>query len=406
MGEIKARNKEEKEENMKVYGWALVDGYLEKNGNFRVEPPGLFRGRGAHPKTGTLKHRVKAEDIILNDGEGVKIPEPPPGHKWKGIVHNNKKTWLATWVDNVNGDSKYVHLAASSRFKCESDIAKFTKAQKLKKYIKAIREDYTRDLTSKSLDVRQRATAYYVVDILALRVGNEKDLNERADTVGLCSLRVEHLQFPEEGKVHLHFLGKDSMVYDNTCDVPMQVWTNMKDFTQRKQPNEDLFDTLTPALLNSHLSKLMPGLSAKVFRTYNASVTLEKELWDGEDAVTKEDAKPGGYESQLADLKSPLKALKGKKKPKKTEVKMPTTVDATKAKMARIEKSIENHRTKMQLKSDTKTVALGTSKINYMDPRITVAWCKAVDLPLEKIFNTSLLNKFPWSVEVKTTWKF
>jgi hypothetical protein len=24
-------------------------------GNFRVEPPGLFRGRGAHPKAGTLK---------------------------------------------------------------------------------------------------------------------------------------------------------------------------------------------------------------------------------------------------------------------------------------------------------------------------------------------------------------
>ena len=27
---------------------------------------------------------------------------------------------------------------------------------------------------------------------------------------------------------------------------------------------------------------------------------------------------------------------------------------------------------------NNKLVALGTSKINYMDPRITVAWCKRV----------------------------
>ncbi len=30
---------------------------------------------------------------------------------------------------------------------------------------------------------------------------------------------------------------------------------------------------------------------------------------------------------------------------------------------------------------DLKTVALGTSKINYMDPRITVAWCKRNEVP-------------------------
>jgi DNA topoisomerase I len=27
-------------------------------------------------------------------------------------------------------------------------------------------------------------------------------------------------------------------------------------------------------------------------------------------------------------------------------------------------------------KDENKTTALGTSKINYLDPRITVAWCK------------------------------
>lgn len=37
------------------YGWCVLDGRKEKVGNFRIEPPGLFRGRGEHPKTGCLK---------------------------------------------------------------------------------------------------------------------------------------------------------------------------------------------------------------------------------------------------------------------------------------------------------------------------------------------------------------
>lgn len=39
----------------------------------------------------------------------------------------------------------------------------------------------------------------------------------------------------------------------------------------------------------------------------------------------------------------------------------------------------------MQTKEDLKTVALGTSKINYLDPRITVAWCKRHEVPIEKV---------------------
>ena len=38
-----------------------------------------------------------------------------------------------------------------------------------------------------------RAVAVYFIDKLALRAGNEKDADESADTVGCCSLRVEHL---------------------------------------------------------------------------------------------------------------------------------------------------------------------------------------------------------------------
>ena len=53
--EEKAAIKKEKDELEAKYKTCLLDGRKENVGNFRIEPPGLFRGRGKHPKTGKLK---------------------------------------------------------------------------------------------------------------------------------------------------------------------------------------------------------------------------------------------------------------------------------------------------------------------------------------------------------------
>lgn len=45
-----------------------------------------------------------------------------------------------------------------------------------------------------------------------------------------------------------------------------------------KKDGDDLFDMLDTSKLNAHLKELMPGLTAKVFRTYNASITLQSEV--------------------------------------------------------------------------------------------------------------------------------
>ncbi len=42
-----------------------------------------------------------------------------------------------------------------------------------------------------------------------------------------------------------------------------------------KAEGKDLFDKLDTTKLNLHLKAIMPGLTAKVFRTYNASITLD-----------------------------------------------------------------------------------------------------------------------------------
>lgn len=46
---------------------------------------------------------------------------------------------------------------------------------------------------------------------------------------------------------------------------------------------------------------------------------------------------------------------------------------------------IDNIEMQIETKEELKTVALGTSKINYLDPRITVAWCKRHEVPIEKV---------------------
>lgn len=109
--------KEENEKTIEEYGFCVIDGHKEKIGNFKLEPPGLFRGRGEHPKMGMLKKRLMAEDIIINCSKDSNIPKPPDGHRWKEVRHDNTVTWLASWTENVQGQVKYIMLNPSSKLK-------------------------------------------------------------------------------------------------------------------------------------------------------------------------------------------------------------------------------------------------------------------------------------------------
>lgn len=271
--EEKLALKEKNEALQKEYGIAIIDGHKEKIGNFRIEPPGLFRGRGDHPKMGMLKKRVMPEDIIINCSKDSKIPQPPKGHRWKEVRHDNSVTWLASWTENVQNQVKYIMLNPSSKIKGEKDHAKYETARRLKKKIDKIRENYTNDFKSKEMRIRQRAVALYFIDKLALRAGNEKD-EDQADTVGCCSLRCEHVtlqdeassedqrRFKDEGKENViifDFLGKDSIRYYNEVQVEKRVYKNLQLFKENKKRDDDLFDRLNTAMLNDHLKDLMEG---------------------------------------------------------------------------------------------------------------------------------------------------
>ena len=77
-----------------------MDRHRERIASFKIEPPGLFRGRGNHPKMGMLKRQIMPEDIIINCNKDAKVPSPP-GHKWKEVHQDNKVTWLVSWTENM-----------------------------------------------------------------------------------------------------------------------------------------------------------------------------------------------------------------------------------------------------------------------------------------------------------------
>lgn len=447
--EEKQKEKEEKKALQDKYGWAVMDGHKQKVGNYMVEPPGLFLGRGAHPKTGTWKKRLTPEDVTINIGKGAKVPPSPmPGHKWGEIVHKDNVTWLAGWQESVQDNFKYVMLSASSRTKGQSDMAKFEKARKLKDIIDKIRKAYTKEFTSAEASERQRSVIIYLIDKLALRVGGEKDTKNQADTVGCCSLRVEHVQFRPPSTIVLDFLGKDSMRFYNEVEVLPAVYECLQKFAKGKKPGDQLFDSVNPSILNDHLKTFMDGLSAKVFRTYNASVTLQRELEgtpeDGTveekvafynrankqvallcnhkrtvpakfaDGLKKLDDEIASIKTEVEDLKAHRKLIKEGKKPLKREKDsegeekpaFPTDLERVDAHLEKLQERLHKKEIARTDKEDNAEVALGTSKINYNDPRITAAWCKKYDVPWQKVFSQSLRQKFPWAQMADADWTF
>lgn len=61
---------------------------------------------------------------------------------------------------------------------------------------------------------------------------------------------------------------------------------------------------------------------------------------------------------------------------------------------------MKEEKSKVDKKESNKDIALGTSKTNYNDPRISVAWGKAYEMPIEKIFPKTLRDKFLWAMSI------
>ena len=137
-------------------------------------------------------------------------------------------------------------------------------------------------------------------------------------------------------------------------------------------------------ILNKYIQDVLqlPGVTAKVFRTAKASSTFQDQLkkftnLDG-DVLTK---LKSFHQASLfvAKLCNHFRALPKSSSMAKRETGMDPKVE---------DKTIEYEQ-----------ISIKTYKMNYIDPRISVAWSKNNDVPIELIFTKTQRENFDWAIE-------
>ncbi|XP_054775326.2 DNA topoisomerase 1-like [Lytechinus pictus] len=203
---------------------------------------------------------------------------------------------------------------------------------------------------------------------------------------------------------------------------------------ENKKGEDKLFDRLNTAILNKYLQELMERLTAKVFRTFNASFTLQNklnELTDADDTVTAkmlsynranravavlcnhQRAAPKNFDKQMHNLQEKftkkqqdtneackeLEAIKSEYKNSRNE-ELKLALEKKQKQVDRLEDQLAKLGIKATDKEENKEINLVTSKLNYLDPRISVAWTKKWDVPIEKVYNRTQRDKFRWAIDM------
>ena len=425
---ISLKKRAEREKLKATYGKAIVDGVEVDIANWLVEPPGLFMGRGQHPLRGKWKPRVIPQDVTLNLGENAPVPEGT----WQKIVHDHSSTWLATWMEKLTGKRKYVWLHDSATIRQSNDKEKYDKAKKLEKQIgKVQKEIINRMLNSQNINQKKIATVCYLIFKLAMRVGDEKD-PEEADTAGASTLRVEHIKFPQQDSktfIEFNFLGKDSVPWQKTLEVNSKdtrsLYENLLFFMKGKQIGSQIFDGITSEKVNTFLRSIdpknVPGLTAKVFRTYIATKTVKEALLNPPISVYRNSSEIEKiYVAKMANLRAAMTSNHKKgvdpKNPasKRTLEKFETSIKKkqeaieslnsqleaknwrTKLQKKRLEEKLDKLNIQLKLQKETRDYNLGTTLKNYIDPRVMAAWLRYIDLDPKKVYTSTLQRKFKW----------
>jgi DNA topoisomerase-1 len=456
---LAAQRKEEREALKEQYGYAIVDGERVEIGNYAAEPSSIFMGRGEHPLRGKWKEGPQQSDIALN----LSPDAPCPPGDWDEIVWQPESLWVARWRDKLSGRLKYVWLSDTAPVKQERDVAKFDQAVELDENLDRVRSHIKRGLTDSDERKQMVATACYLIDVLCLRVGDEKDADE-ADTVGATTLRPEHVTLRSDGTAEFEFLGKDSVLWHKTIELPPVVRQNLTELVQKAQSSNPTHEKsqifeISSSDVNAYLSEVLPGLTAKVFRTRHATAAVRDRLlaaevetsdpehkkWEAvslanleaailcnhyktaparwqesrqraNERLEKRKGRVAQYRRQVREAEDMLPALRREAREKEKETKTEAQRERIQAryakKMERAQKKIETAENRLQRaeialdKAETKeaiavkkrTWNLGTSLKSYIDPRVFCEWGERVDYDvLERYYPKALRRKFAWA---------
>ena len=394
---LAAERKKIREANKEKYGHAIVDGVDVELGNYLAEPSSIFMGRGKHPLRGKWKKGATEEDITLN----LSPDAPRPAGKWKGIVWMADCMWVARWDDKLRGREKYVWLSDTSFVKQKREMEKFNKAIELGQKYEILKKHISDNLNSLDLKTRKVATVCYLIDALSLRVGDEKDEDE-ADTVGATTLTSKNVEI-EGNLVKFDFLGKDSVRWQKDVELPEQVVKNLKELmSQSSQSKPEIFEGIRSENVNGFLSTAVPGISAKVFRTYHASKIVDEYL--KKEKVSKTDAADyKKYVATMANLQAAIVCNHKRKLPAKWNDTLQKKVERLKElkekKGKKTGERVKAMRLKIKLMKETRDYNLNTSLKSYIDPRVYYKWSKKAEFDWKKYYPKTLQRKFSWIEE-------
>ena len=462
-----AERKAQREKLRERYGYATVDGERVEIANYIVEPGGIFMGRGQHPLRGRWKEGARQPDITLN----LSPDAPRPPGDWGEIVWEPDTLWIARWKDRLSGKMKYVWLSDTASLKQEREAQKFDEAARLDAELKQVRAHIEQGLKDPDPKRRRVATACYLIDALCLRVGDEKDPDE-ADTVGATTLRPEHLTLHPDGTAEFRFYGKDFVRWHKKLELPEIVWQNLAELADAARPpnssnkgkkkrltrdKPQLFPDISSRDVNAYLSEVLPGLTAKVFRTHHATEAVRSSLeasavqasapeyekykaatlanlqaamlcnhtrtappnWQARQEKLREQQRKAEervqqYRLQVQQHVEALTALRQEAQEKKAaasaarrkkvEASYQKKIEGLKRKIEaaqnRLQKAREaRDRLKVHtlIATRTRTWNLGTSLKSYIDPRVYYRWGQQVEYDvLERFYPKKLRQKFAW----------
>ena len=336
--------------NLEKYKFANINGIKTEVSNFICEPTHIFLGKGNHPLRGSIKFEVAQNDITVNIQKKSQINN----RLFKNVIHNNNVAWLAYYKDSL-GHTKYMY----PKEKYEQDYDKFEMARTLKKKLSKLRKINEEYINSPILKKNQIGCAFWLIDKLSLRIGNEKDSLDVADTYGVCTLLCSHVKI-KNNTISVNFIGKDSINCNKSAIANNNVVSALNKCFYKKEKSQQLFDEIDSTKFNRYLNKCLSGLTAKVFRTCNASRKLC---------------------SLLNNIDQSTDVIKHfNNSCKKVAV-------------------LCNHKT-------NNTISTSTSKQNYIDPRIIFSYSKRENINIEKLMPNSLINKYNWAYSVDSNFIF
>jgi DNA topoisomerase-1 len=167
----------------------------------------------------------------------------------------------------------------------------------------------------------------------------------------------------------------------------------------QKSTKSQLFESVRSDNVGEFLSEVMPGLTAKVFRTYHATKAVREYLEKAK--VSKSDP---DYLKKNAATMANLEAARicnhKRKLPKKWHESLAKKVERLRklksTKTKRSKERVKELKVKIDTMKVTRDYNLGTSLKSYIDPRIYSEWFSKIDLDWKNFYSKTLQRKFSW----------